>query len=209
MNSARRTAGRTLAGAALGWVAALATACGSSASPGPTVTKTVTVTPSAPASTASPGAIHSSASPPAAAACATRDLQVKVGARQGAAGSTYAALDFTNIGNVPCTLFGYPGVSLAGGQPVGRIGKAAARSNTSPPQLVTLAPGAVANALLRIVNAANYPPSKCGPVPTAFLQVYPPNQTTPIYLGYKATACSKPVRLLTVGAVRPGAGTAS
>lgn len=207
MTSARRKAQRTLAGAALGCVAALATACGSTASPGPTVTKTVTVTPSAPASTASPGAVRSSASPPAA--CATRDLQATAGASQGAAGSTYVALDFTNIGNVTCTLFGYPGVSLAGGQPVGRIGKAAAESSTSPRQLVTLAPGAVANALLRIVNAANYPPSKCGPVPTAFLQIYPPNQTTPIYLGYKATACSKAVRLLTVGVVRPGAGSAS
>jgi Domain of unknown function (DUF4232) len=209
MTSARRKARRTLAGVALGCVAALATACGSTASPGPTVTKTVTVTPSAPASTASPGAVRSSASPPAAAGCATRDLQATAGASQGAAGSTYVALDFTNIGNVTCTLFGYPGVSLSGGQPVGRIGKAAAESSTSPRQLVTLAPGAVANALLRIVNAANYPPSKCGPVPTAFLQIYPPNQTTPIYLGYKATACSKPVRLLTVGAVRPGVGSAS
>lgn len=209
MTSARRKARRTLAGAVLGCVAALATACGSSASPGPTVTKTVTVAPSAPASSASPGAVRSSASPPAAAACAARDLQAKVGVSQGAAGSTYASLDFTNIGNVPCTLFGYPGVSLAGGQPVGRIGKAAAESNTSPRQLVTLAPGAVASALLRIVNAANYPPSKCGPVPTAFLQIYPPNQTTPIYLGYQATACSKPVRLLTIGVVRPGAGSAS
>ncbi len=209
MTSARRTARRTLAGAALGCLAALGTACGSSASPGPAVTKTVTVTPSGSASSASPGAARSSASPPGTAACPTRDLQAKAGVSQGAAGSTYVSLDFTNIGSAACTLFGYPGVSLAGGKPVGRIGKAAARSNTSPRQLVTLAPGDVANALLRIVNAANYPPSKCGPVPTAFLQIYPPNQTTPIYLGYKATACSKPVRLLTVGVVRPGAGSAA
>ncbi len=209
MTSARRKAGRTVAVAALGCVAALAAGCGSSASPGPTVTRTVTVTPAAPASTASPGAIRTSAGPPAAAACATRDLQVKVGASQGAAGSTYTALDFTNIGTAACTLFGYPGVSLAGGQPVGRIGEAAAESNASPRQLVTLAPGAVAAASLRIVNAANYPRSACGPVRTTFLQVYPPNQTTPVYLRYKATACSKPVRLLTVGVVRPGAGTAS
>jgi hypothetical protein len=211
MSAARSKARQTLAGTALGCVAALAAACGSGASPAATATRTVTVTPSASASTshASPGAVQPSGSPPAAAGCAARDLQVRAGARQGAAGSTFIALDFTNIGSGTCTLFGYPGVSLAGGKPVGRVGRAAAESSANPRRLVTLAPGAVAHSLLRIVNAANYPPSKCGPVPTAFLQIYPPNQTTPVYLGYKATACSKPVRLLTVGVVRPGAGSAS
>jgi Protein of unknown function (DUF4232) len=211
MTSSRRRARRTLAAAALCCIAAFTVACGSSASPAAAPTKTVTVTPSAPASTssASPGAVSSPASPPAVAACATRDLRAKVGVGQGAAGSTYIALVFTNIGSSTCTLFGYPGVSLAGGQPVHRIGKAAAESNTNARQLVMLAPGAVANALLRIANAANYPPAKCGPVPTTFLQIYPPNQTTPIYLGYKSTACSKPLRLLTIGVERPGTGSAS
>ncbi len=210
MTSARRKAQRALAGAAVSCVAALAAACGSSASPAAAPTRTVTVTasPSASTSPRSPGAVRSSASP-AAAGCPSRDLQAKAGVSQGAAGSTYVALDFTNIGNAPCTLFGYPGVSLAGGNPVGRIGRAAAESSASPRRLVTLAPGAAASALLRIVNAANYPASKCGPVPTTFLQIYPPNQTTPIYVGYKATACSKAVRLLTVSVVRPGAGSAS
>jgi hypothetical protein len=210
MSSARRVPRRMLAAAVLGCVVASAAACGSSASPAATATKTVTVTPSASASSspASPGAVQSSGSPPAAAACATRDLQVKAGASQGAAGSTFITLDFTNIGTATCTLFGYPGVSLAGGKPVGRIGRAAAQSHASPRQLVTLAPGAVANAQLRVVNAASYPPSRCRPVRTNFLQIYPPNQTTPVYIGYRATACSKPVRLLTVSVVRPGAGAA-
>ncbi len=34
---------------------------------------------------------------------------------QGAAGSVYQVIDFTNISNVTCTLYGYPGVSLGGG----------------------------------------------------------------------------------------------
>ena len=124
MRLSRRKARRGLAGAGLSCIAVFAAACGSSASPAVTATKTVTVTPSASASTASPGAVRSSGSPPAVAPCSTRDLQVKVGARQGAAGSTFVALDFTNIGTATCTIFGYPGVSLAGGQrPAGSAGR--------------------------------------------------------------------------------------
>jgi hypothetical protein len=194
---------------AVSCLAVLATACGSAASPAVTPTKTVTVTaaPTAPASTGatSPGA----SSPAGVAACPTRDLAAKAGLSQGAAGSTYVALDFTNIGTVTCTLYGYPGVSLAGGKPVSQIGLAADESSTTPRQLVTLPPGAVASALLRIVSAVNYPKSKCHPAPATYLQIYPPNQTTPIYLGYTATGCTKPVRLLTIGVVQPGSGGSS
>ena len=56
-----------------------------------------------------------------------------------------------------CTLYGYPGVSLAGGKPVTQIGLAAART-TTPRGPRHPGPPAVANALLRIVQAANFPP---------------------------------------------------
>src|SRR5262249_18467014 len=115
-------------------------------------------------------------------------------------------LDFTNISNVTCTLYGYPGVSLAGGQPVSQVGLAASEDPTTPRKLVTLAPGQVASALLRIVDALNFPESRCGPVKTQWIQVYPPNQTTPIYLAYKTTGCSKPVRILSVSVVKAGSG---
>jgi len=118
-------------------------------------------------------------------------------------------IDFTNIGNVTCTLYGYPGVSLAGGKPVTQIGAAATRSPVTPKALVTLAPRAVANALLQIVDAGNYPTSTCGPTTADYLQIYPPNQTTPIYLSYKTQACSKPAHILTVSVVMPGAGSSS
>jgi hypothetical protein len=128
---------------------------------------------------------------------------------QGAAGSTYQVIDFTNIGNVTCSLYGYPGVSLAGGTPVRQIGLAAVEGKATPRTLVTLAPGAVANALLQIVQAQNYPPASCRPVAATYLQIYPPSQTTPIYLGYRSTACSKPVQILTVSVVQAGSGSSS
>lgn len=138
--------------------------------------------------------------------CSTRFLGVKLGLAQGAAGSTYTVIDFTNISNVTCTLYGYPGVSLGGGHPVTQIGLAAAESPATPRQLVTLGPGAIGNALLQIVHAQNYPPSKCGPVTATWLVIYPPNQTTPVYLKYSSLTCSKHVQILTVSVVQPGSG---
>jgi hypothetical protein len=43
-------------------------------------------------------------------------------------------------------------------------------------------------------------------VKTQWIQVYPPNQTTPIYLAYKTTGCSKQVRILSVSVVQAGSG---
>jgi hypothetical protein len=195
-----------IAAAALASVAVLAAACGGS-TPSATPTKTVTVTASPQAPAGSPGtATGTPAAPGGPAPCPTRSLGLKPGLSQGAAGSVYQVLDFTNISNVTCTLYGYPGVSLAGGQPVAQVGLAASEDPTTPRKLVTLAPGQVANALLRIVDALNFPASKCGPVKTQWLQVYPPNQTTPIYLAYKTTGCSKPVRTLSVSVVQHGSG---
>jgi len=166
------------------------------------------------ASTASPNAVGAS-SPAAAAsasstappACPTSSLSAKPGLAQGTAGSIYQVIDFTNISNTPCTLYGYPGVSLGSGTPVTQVGAAASRSSSTAATLVTLSPGQTANALLRIVEAGNYSPSTCTPTPTTYLQIYPPNQTTPIYLRYKSTGCaSTSVNLLSVSVVTAGNG---
>jgi hypothetical protein len=207
MTAPVRPARPAIAAAALASAAVLAAACGGSTG-GATPTKSVTVTasPQAPASSSPGTATGTPAAPGGLVPCPTRSLGLKPGLSQGAAGSVYQVLDFTNISSVPCTLYGYPGVSLAGGHPVTRVGLAASEDPATPRKLVTLAPGQVANALLRIVDALNFPASKCGPVKTQWIQVYPPNQTTPIFLGYQTTACSKPVRILSVSVVQPGSG---
>jgi hypothetical protein len=166
----------------------------------------------APPSFASAGSASNAAVNPSGAAggppaCASSDLKASVGVAQGAAGSVYQVIDFTNIGTASCSLYGYPGVALAGGNPVTQIGAAASRSSTSAPSLVALSSGGTANALLRITQAENYPSSKCGPVASTYLQIYPPNQTTPIYLAYKSTGCSASgVNVLAVGVVQSGKG---
>jgi hypothetical protein len=194
-------------------MAALAAGCGSNGSPAAAPTKTITVkaTPAAPASTAAASRTPAAgqASPTlagAAPACPTRSLGLKLGLAQGAAGSTYQVIDFTNISNGTCTLYGYPGVSLAGGKPVTQIGLAAAESHATPRKLITLAPGAVANAVLQIAHAVNFPAAKCHPVTADYLQIYPPNQTTPAYLHYSSQTCAKPVQVLTVSVVQAGSG---
>jgi len=97
---------------------------------------------------------------------------------------------------------------LAGGSPVTPIGLSAAEDPGTPRQVVTLAPGAVASALLRIAQAANFPSLHCHPIKANYLQIIPPNQTTPIFLPYQATACAKRINILTIDVVKPGPGTA-
>jgi hypothetical protein len=188
--------------------------CSSSASPSaaPTITKTVTATPSA--SAASSGASTNPSSPAgpvtSAVSCATSSLDVKQGLAQGYAGGVYEVIDFTNTSNAPCSLYGYPGVSLVTGPPYTQVGLAAKRSTTSAQvKLITLAPGATANAQLRIVDALNYPPATCGPTKATALKVYPPNQTAPVYLTNASTGCTKSVSIMTIGPVQAGSGGSS
>ncbi len=202
---------RALPAVALACAAVLATGCGSSSS-----TTAAGNSPSAPAASSAPAPSPSSAAAPAGSPspvptgpqpCPTRSLQVKLGVGQGTAGSVYTTIDFTNISSVTCTLYGYPGVSLQTARPLHQIGKPAKENPLTPRKLVTLQPQTTANALLQIVDAGNYPASTCGPATAHYLQVYPPNQTTPTYIKFSTQACTKPVRLMTVDVVKPGSGS--
>ena len=203
---------RALPAVALTCAAVIATGCGSSSSTtaggGPSAHSTGSAPASPPPSaTSAPASPTDSPAPAGPGPCPTRSLQVKLGASQGTAGSVYTTIVFTNISNATCTLYGYPGVSLQTARPLHQIGKPARENPATPRKLVTLQPQTAANALLRIVDAGNYPASTCGPATAHYLQVYPPNQTTPAYIKYKTQACSKPVPLMTVDVVKPGSGS--
>ena len=215
----RRMVPAGMAAAGLAMLVAAAAGCSAPSSSSSSPAASAAVTASVPAtSSAAPATSFASAGSASSAAvnqnagggppgCASRDLKATVGIAQGAAGSVYQVIDFTNIGTSSCSLYGYPGVALAGGSPVTQIGAPASRSTASPRKLVSLAVGAKANALLQITEAQNYPSSKCGPTPSTYLQIYPPNQTTPIYLAYKSTGCSSTkVKLLTVSVMLAGNG---
>ena len=174
-------------------------ASGSGTTPG---TAPASSAPAAPASSASPAV----AAPPA---CPTSSLRVKLGVAQGYAGGVYQVIDFTNASGASCTLYGYPGASLVSAPPYAQIGLAATRASTAPVKLITLAPGATANAQLQIVDALNFPTGTCSPVKAAYLRVYPPNQRVSVYLPNTPETCSKPVQTLSISAVQAGSGGSS
>jgi hypothetical protein len=199
----------------VGFAALLTAACASSptstpvssgsgavGSPPATSAGSAPATPAAP-STGAAGSPHVAGVP----SCATADLSVTIGPSQGTAGSIYQPIVFTNTGTATCTLYGYPGVSLAGGSPVAQIGAAAARSTATAASIITLAPGAAANALLQYTEAGNYSPSTCTPTPATTLVVYPPGQTASASVAYSTTGCGATgVDILHVGAVTAGSG---
>ena len=138
-------------------------------------------------------------------ACANGNLNVTLGPSSGYAGGVYQTIVFTNTSGTTCTLFGYPGVSLVSASHA-QIGLAAQRASTVPVKLITLATGAAANAVLQIVDALNFGASTCSPTQAAFLRIFPPNQTVPVYLHYSTQMCAKPVQILSVSVVQPGNG---
>jgi hypothetical protein len=159
---------------------------------------TTTVTATAPAPSSSPPVTGP-------AGCAASALKVTQGASDGYAGGVYVTLDFTNTSSATCTLYGYPGVSLTTASPYNQIGLAAKRVTTRPVKVITLAPGAVANASLQIVDALNFPASTCSPVKAVNLRVFPPNQTASFYLPNASETCSKPVQTLFITTIGAGA----
>jgi hypothetical protein len=190
-------------------VAVTAGCSSSSSTPASSVTTTVTASPATSAASTATATTGGSGPVTSPAACQTTSLQLKQGLAQGYAGGVYEVIDFTNTSSGPCTLYGYPGVSLVSGPPYKQIGLSAKRSTSSssaPVKLITLAPGATANALLQIVDALNYPSATCGPAKATALKVYPPNQTIPVYLANTSTACTKSVQIMNIGAVAAGSG---
>lgn len=195
--------------AAIGLATCACSGSGSGAQP--THTITVTATPPAsqsPAPSTSGQATPTPASPlPAAAAgCLTRYLNGSIGLIQGTAGAELVVIRFKNLDNVPCTLYGFPGVAQASGTPVTDIGQPSSENPATPRELVTLQPRAFANVTLQISDAANESASTCQQVKADWLAVIPPNQTVPLYVHFSSTACKGTAKLLTVTAVRPGNG---
>jgi hypothetical protein len=199
------------AGGAAAALACLALACLALAGCSPSSSSSAAASPSVATTTVTATAPAASTSPPVTGppACASSGLKVTQGGSDGYAGGVYVTLDFTNTSGAACTLYGYPGVSLTTASPYNQIGLAAKRVTTRPVKVITLAPGAVANASLQIVDALNFPASTCSPVKAANLRVFPPNQTASFYLPNTSQTCSKPVQTLFITAVQAGPTSSS
>jgi len=134
------------------------------------------------------GAGASSAAP----SCKTSSLDIwfepEIGG--GTAGSIYYEFKFTNFSHFRCALRGYPKVFAAklGGR---RFGSAASHEETTVPHAVNLSPGDTASALIRVVEAGNFPPSDCKPTMAAGFVVSPPGQKGSRFVPFPFEACAK------------------
>ena len=124
---------------------------------------------------------------------------------------TYYTLEFTNVSNRTCSLFGYPEVSAyrdspaVGGPVGGPIGSTAIRDTSVRPKPVMLKPGATAHAVLRV--AGDTEPVGCAEVTTEELRITLPRQARPSLVPAHIPVCSqRGYASLTVQAIqaRPG-----
>ncbi len=109
----------------------------------------------------------------------------------GAAGSNYLLVRFGNTTGKPCTLYGWPGVSLVGDGNGTQLGAAAKRVQGGDRHTVTIRPGKRTTALLRVSNAGNYSRSDCDPVDADGFRIYAPDAKDAVYVKRKTPACRK------------------
>jgi hypothetical protein len=193
-------------------LAGLVAACGTSTGSGPTGTSGTTAptshgstAPTSPAPGASNSPTPTSSAQAAAAACVSSDLQAKLGQAQGAAGTFYQVVVFTNTSSASCTLYGYPGVSFVTGVGGHVIGAPATRNMALGDVLVTVQPGAQASTLVGVEDVGALPPSKCHVGKADWLQIYAPGDTGALYVQYSAQVCTNASQtFMRVGAVRAG-----
>jgi len=166
-----------------------------------------TVTSSSGAALASDTARTTAAAVPA---CAAVDLGVWVAVSQsdGAAGSIFYPLQFTNLSRHACAMRGFPGVSAID-RNGHQLGSPAGWDHTRPVRTVVLAAGATAHAVLRYGDVEVATAPGCHPVSSMFeLRVYPPNQRQATFAAFSTEACSHtgPV-YLDVTPLQAGVGT--
>ncbi|HEU5392219.1 MAG TPA: DUF4232 domain-containing protein [Streptosporangiaceae bacterium] len=143
-------------------------------------------------------------------ACTAGDLGAWVAVTQGngAAGSIFYPLQFTNLSRHACAMRGFPGVSAID-RHGHQLGSPAGWDHTRPVRTVVLAAGATAHATLRYSDATVATSPGCHPVSSMVeLRVYPPNQRQATFAAFSMEACSHtgPV-YLDVTPLQAGVGT--
>ena len=163
-------------------------------------------------STAAYAATSSSGTPTAVIPkCTASDLGVWVAVDQGngAAGTIYYPLEFTNLSGHTCYLSGYPGVSAldsSGNQ----LGSPAGWGSLAGAHIVNLAPGATAHTILGYHDVVVGTSPGCAQVKAAtYLRVYPPGQRSSTNAAFPVDVCSHagPIYMSIEDPIIPGVGT--
>jgi len=162
------------------------------------------------ATTAAFAASSSGAAPAAVPACTAEDLGAWVAVSQGngAAGSLYLPLQFTNLSRHACAMRGFPGVSAVD-RNNHQLGSPASWDHAVSARTVVLARGATAHTILRYGDVAVTTAPGCHPTFGTFeLRIYPPGQRGATYAAFDLQACSHAGPIyLSVEPIRPGVGT--
>jgi hypothetical protein len=143
--------------------------------------------------------------------CTASDLGVwlAVGQGNGAAGTIYYPLEFTNLSHHTCYLYGYPGVSALD-RNGHQLGSPANWGSPRGARIVNLAPGATAHTVLAYHDVVVTTEPGCAPVNSAAnLRVYPPGQRSATFAAFSFEACSHagPIWMSIQEPIIPGVGT--
>jgi hypothetical protein len=128
---------------------------------------------------------------PASAPCTHAQIRLHVGGGDGAAGTVYYPLTFVNRSAHACTLRGLPGVSSVT-RMHRQVGTAASWDADRRQSIRLSAHGGTATAALGIVNALNFPRSRCRPRRVWGLRVFAPGQTQAFFARLVHLTCSRP-----------------
>lgn len=126
------------------------------------------------------GTVTASAAP--LPTCKSVDLDITSIDRGAAAGTAYREIKFTMRRLGACVLQGFPGVSYVD-RADAQVGNAAGRNGLTG-DLITLAYGSSASAMVGFANPGNYDPEVCQPQPVWGIKVYPPDEFVPLYVQY-------------------------
>ena len=132
-----------------------------------------------------------------------------VGQGNGAAGTIYYPLEFTNLSHHTCYLFGYPGVSALGRNGI-QLGSPADWGSLRGARIVNVAPGATAHTLLGYHDVLVGTEPGCHQVSSAVeLRVYPPGQRRATFAAFSFEVCSHrgPIFMSIQEPIVPGVGT--
>ena len=143
--------------------------------------------------------------------CTASDLGVWLALDQGngAAGTIYYPLEFTNLSHHTCYLFGYPGVSALD-RNGHQLGSPAGWGSLHGARIVNLAPGATAHTLLAYHDVVVSTEPGCHEVNSAVaLRVYPPGQRSATHAAFAFPVCSHrgPIYMSVQEPIVPGGGT--
>jgi hypothetical protein len=158
-----------------------------------------------------PSAAYAANSAGTVTECTAQDLGAWLAVDQGngALGTIYYPLQFTNLSGHACSLDGYPGVSVvsSSGQ---QLGSPAIWGGRTGQRKVILVPGATAHTILAYRGALVSTAYGCDQVNVpSELSVYPPGQSTATDAAFGFPVCAHrgPIYLVVTEPIRPNPGT--